>query len=569
MMKLIIREYLASLKERDELDALLPDLLSQMGLVVFSKPGRGTKQYGVDIAAFGSLNGEPSKVYLFSIKAGDLGRQDWCSGSPQDLFPSIQQIIHTYIPTHLPSKYSNAPIEICICFGGDIKEQIRLDVSTFEKENSNDKISFSEWGGEELSSHIIKYFLNENLMPMTARHLFRKSLSMLDEPQTSYKYFNNLINSILCIDKSATNETKKDLTSLRQINICLWTLFAWCRESNNLESAYLCSEIVVLRSWEICKKTVGKRGKNAKLIQNVFLSILSLYNNISIQFLNKLLPHFDKLHALSFGIKSANNIDINLKLFDILGRISIYGIWLHWQCIKNSEIGDQEKTKEIQSQLHNCSTAIKELIQFNPILFTPYTDNQAVDMALAIWFLSREPSNRKDLHTWLSEMINRIDLNFQLKSHYPIIFNSYEELIEHPKALENYYKSATASSTLYPMIAMFAVILKFDDIYNQLQALKAKHLTHCNFQLWYPDQLSETHIYINSSIHGTSLVNIDIHESSANFIKQIFDECELNNSFSELSAVKADFWPLILIVCRHYKLPLPPHFIKWLENSQH
>ncbi|STY25147.1 Uncharacterised protein [Legionella taurinensis] len=265
-MKLIIREYLASLKERDELDALLPDLLSQMGLVVFSKPGRGTKQYGVDIAAFGSLNGEPPKVYLFSIKAGDLGRQDWCSGSPQDLLPSIQQIIHTYIPTHLPSKYSNVPIEICICFGGDIKEQIRLDISTFEKENTSDKISFSEWGGEELSSHIIKYFLNENLMPTAARHLFRKSLSMLDEPQTSYKYFNNLINSILCIDKSAANDTKRDLTSLRQINICLWTLFTWCRESNNLESAYLCSEIVVLKSWEICKKTFGKRGKNAKLI---------------------------------------------------------------------------------------------------------------------------------------------------------------------------------------------------------------------------------------------------------------------------------------------------------------
>ncbi len=36
-MKLMIRQYLASLKERGELDALLPDLLSQMGLEVFLK----------------------------------------------------------------------------------------------------------------------------------------------------------------------------------------------------------------------------------------------------------------------------------------------------------------------------------------------------------------------------------------------------------------------------------------------------------------------------------------------------------------------------------------------------
>lgn len=31
-MKLILKDYLASLKERNELDALLPTLLSQMGL---------------------------------------------------------------------------------------------------------------------------------------------------------------------------------------------------------------------------------------------------------------------------------------------------------------------------------------------------------------------------------------------------------------------------------------------------------------------------------------------------------------------------------------------------------
>ncbi len=71
-MKLILKEYLSSLKERDELDAILPDLLSTLGLSVFSKPGKGTRQYGVDVAAYGSLNGGDETVYLFSIKAGDI-----------------------------------------------------------------------------------------------------------------------------------------------------------------------------------------------------------------------------------------------------------------------------------------------------------------------------------------------------------------------------------------------------------------------------------------------------------------------------------------------------------------
>ena len=37
-MKLILRQYLANLRERNELDAILPDLLSQMGMNVISRP---------------------------------------------------------------------------------------------------------------------------------------------------------------------------------------------------------------------------------------------------------------------------------------------------------------------------------------------------------------------------------------------------------------------------------------------------------------------------------------------------------------------------------------------------
>ena len=41
-MKLLFRNYLASLRERNELDAVLPDLLSELGFVVYSRPQRGT-----------------------------------------------------------------------------------------------------------------------------------------------------------------------------------------------------------------------------------------------------------------------------------------------------------------------------------------------------------------------------------------------------------------------------------------------------------------------------------------------------------------------------------------------
>lgn len=113
-MKLIIREYLSSLKERGELDSVLPDLLSQLGLNVYSRPARGTRQDGVDVAAVGSLDGGPEKVYLFSIKAGDLTRGGWDGNSEQSLRPSLNEIIDAYIPHRLPAEHRGKDIVICI-----------------------------------------------------------------------------------------------------------------------------------------------------------------------------------------------------------------------------------------------------------------------------------------------------------------------------------------------------------------------------------------------------------------------------------------------------------------------
>ncbi len=150
-MKLIIREYLSSLRERGELDAVLPDLLSQMGLNVYSRPGRGTRQDGVDVGAVGSLNGGPEKVYLFTIKPGDLTRAAW-DGDVQSVRPSLNEILDAYIPNRLPSEHRDKDVVICICCGGDILEPVRPPLEGFIQQNTKGKVSFEEWNGDKLAS---------------------------------------------------------------------------------------------------------------------------------------------------------------------------------------------------------------------------------------------------------------------------------------------------------------------------------------------------------------------------------------------------------------------------------
>ena len=123
-MKLLIKEYLSSLKERGELDAILPDLLSEMGLHVFSRPAVGVRQHGVDLAAVGVDGDGQRKVFLFTVKAGNLTRQDW-NGTTQAVRPSLDEIQDSYVRQRIPKQYAELPVAICICVGGDVDCALR------------------------------------------------------------------------------------------------------------------------------------------------------------------------------------------------------------------------------------------------------------------------------------------------------------------------------------------------------------------------------------------------------------------------------------------------------------
>jgi len=48
-MGFLVQDYLRGLKERDEMDAILPDLLRAMGMQIVKLAFRGEVEHGVDI----------------------------------------------------------------------------------------------------------------------------------------------------------------------------------------------------------------------------------------------------------------------------------------------------------------------------------------------------------------------------------------------------------------------------------------------------------------------------------------------------------------------------------------
>ena len=559
-MKLVIRQYLASLKERGELDALLPDLLSQMGLEVFLKPGIGSRQYGVDVGAYGKLSEDSgNKVYLFSVKSGDLDRKDWDGGNPQDLRPSINEIIDVFIPSRIPAEYKDQSVEICLCFGGEIKEEVRANVSLFLDKQTTNELSFSEWNGDRLSALIEQHMLREELLPKNCRGLLRKSLAMIDEPDISIKHFSQLT---ISLTKTDDLKPKQILTGIRQLYLCLWILYSWCREEDNLESAFLSAEFSLLNAWEANKFAFEKNNKIAISALTTLDSILRLNLQISHQYVEeKVTPHAGNLYALSHAVRSSCAVDVNLKLFDVLGRLALSGCWSYWYLGKISEDND-ESTRFFTEAVASCQETIKKLVVNNPILFTPYKDDQAIDLVIALWFLSLDPKHWQDINSWLVSMTHQVFQMFRLHDKYPTTISSYAELIEHPvDKTDGYMKSVTKGSILYPYISAFSATMGFEEPYEIIKRIKEEYLSHCNFQVYFFDESSEEHFYRFDKMHGATLSNTNLTEEPDDFIEQLVSECEQSNKIYEMSAFKYSFWPIILTGCRHYRLPVPMHFI--------
>nr|VFJ93969.1 MAG: hypothetical protein BECKH772A_GA0070896_1006411 [Candidatus Kentron sp. H]VFJ94729.1 MAG: hypothetical protein BECKH772B_GA0070898_1006611 [Candidatus Kentron sp. H]VFK01339.1 MAG: hypothetical protein BECKH772C_GA0070978_1006310 [Candidatus Kentron sp. H] len=563
-MKLIIRQYLASLKERGELDAIVPDLLSELGLTVFSRPGRGTRQDGVDVAAVGSLDGEAEKVYLFSIKAGDLTRASWDGDALQSLRPSLNEILDAYIPNRLPDEHKGKGIVICLCFGGDIREQVRPQVEGYIQSNKKSNITFEEWNGDELAKRIQSRFLREELMPEKIRSQLRKALALLDEPEASYRHFSGLIRSLSNVEGK---NDKEKVTAIRQINLCLQILFAWAREAGNVESAYLSGELALLHGWEIAKTYFYNETSKNHPVYETFNVILFTHQRICFEFLEeKIIPHVHKHHALSSAVRprdsrAMDSLDVNLKLFDVLGRLAMGGIWFYWRLAQLPK-EEAEIKAETEETIQRYMAAIMELIFNNPALLLPIKDEHAIDVCLAVSLLAMDANNAEYIKSWLSEMANRADFSFRAQGKYPCNIHSYSDLLDHPKREEGYLEDSTQGSILYPIIALSAALLDDEALYAKVQSLKEQHLKHCNFQYWYPDEASEGHFYTNSDSHGAALSHLPIEAPHEEFLEQLFGECENTPAFHELSAVKAGLWPLILVACRHYRLPVPLHLLQ-------
>ena len=285
--------------------------------------------------------------------------------------------------------------------------------------------------------------------------------------------------------------------------------------------------------------------------------LIHLHMSIGSLFLDtKIIPNVGKLHALSVAVRSTESVDVNLKMFDLLGRLALTGHWLMWS---TSGVGFRPN-QDIVDVVRGLVTSGIQLIQNNQALLLPLMDEQAIEVALFL-SLAAQTGNADFAQGWLAQMVRRYAFTVNGHGRYPCVFRDYRDLIGHPKqTTDEYRREATTGSVLIPLLAAWVAALGDRESLKILTRLKSGTLSHCTLQFWVPEAGSENHFYLNDAEHGEILSDLPLTEDGQDMLKILVKEFEMSKAFSGLSASASGYYPVLLTACRHYRLPIPPQF---------
>lgn len=552
-VRLVIQEYLSMLKESGELDVLLPDLLLSMGIEPISKAQVGVRQFGVDVAAVGvDPKDNVEKLFLFTIKPGDIGRNEW-EGNPQSVRPSLAEIIDTYIPTHIEQKHKNLCKKVVLCCGGDLKQPAQLTWAQYTKKHSKpDNIELELWNGEKLAIYIEKYFLDEYLFPITARKKIRKTLALLDLNEYELSHFYSLVEETLFDRKlpksKSSSAQKKRFKAIRLVHLSLHIVFKWAEEGGNLKPALLGAEYVLLRVWDWMRQY--KLLTNKKTLAE-FFKIYNTYNRIGAEYFHKIQPNCYVRDGL-FGY-GGDELEYPIRTFEVIGILGILGF---------DQFSDSLVTRDKIS--FGSSVAIVEtlipLIRNNPAAKLPCYDGHAIDICLALLLLYCT-NHKKEATEWIEELVGKISFAYRIGRHFPIASDSYEDLIDMEVGVSESKEKLMNCSTLFPILAQWCAIFDIPDIYKILRQNIEKFFTETTLQLWYPDEETENLLYkSNASRSGATIAPIHLPENLEDVrdhMRRIQDNVLAP---SEISCIAKGFPVIGLIASRHFRTPVIPFF---------
>lgn len=487
-IKLVLAHYLSSLREREELDALLPDLLLAMGHSVLSRPQLGVVQAGVDVVSTCTDGDGNVVVFLFVIKFGNVGR-DGFFGGPQSVSSSIQEASLVYTRSRLPAEYKTCRKKIVLVSNGEMKQDAPEAFAALTKEVGRRRHqSLHFWGIDQLTPLIEKHVFDESLLLARGNGDLRAALSTLEETEPSVHRFVRFVDSCMeppASERPASPSTEKERFLRRWAAAAMgWAvLLGWGRSEGNLKPGVVGGEYLLLRLWA---DAVRAGQESNPEVQRRLKHLMGLQGNALLRYYEKLGPQLvHRRELLAYRREHVFYADL---VFEELGRLAI--AVLLWQHTKGGE-----KERDAFKQL------LVEFMHQHSGLRLPVLDGQAIDLSLA--FMALVGAGDKVSAKGLLQVTTQALAVALLSNHWlPVDSDSIEDAValhEGKVDQREYFKT----STLVPLLGTMAGLLDDQESLNRLNEDVLPRLDGVTLERWGP--CAELETFTGSSLHLTGI----------------------------------------------------------------
>lgn len=549
-MKLILTDYIASLKEDKELDSLILEILreSEFEIIYAPHPGR---QYGVDIYAVGpDTEDNIKKVFLIAVKQGNLDRKNWHDGI-NALQPSLQELCTNFIRNNLSTAHLDLPIKIIIAHNGTNDPAIAQNLRSFAEQFP--KYEFDVWQLETLVNFTLEKLINENILTDKSKLSFRKILIYCYNPDYDFKDLKELVDDILASISDPSSTAKLRLRQLKKINLIVAIVTSYCVRENDLRLALKATEIVVLRVWKYFNDHEESFRED---FIGAFLSLTTLRRNISVLYLNKMLPICEVKDG--FSIKSPDPVTYSFVAYEHMGLIALAGI-------EALELADMLHKHDYGELLRNdaqlCANGVINLFNNNAIVDYPRSDDQLIEWSLVFTLLFRLDLQKeiRKIMISLNNHMAHAQLFFNIA---PVFNNSADKIFQLDSLTAKRVKYNYGSSSILTMLFEWTVVLDDEPLFNAFYTLKDKVFNKVQLVQWFPDDQTEKYLFTENAVpvSGYCLTIPTIEDSFDKYKEWLLRDYIFNCQEVKFKFVQESLLSVGLIASRHYRTYVFPYY---------
>lgn len=556
-IQLVLSHYLSGLRERDELDALLPDLLQAMGHSVLSRAQVGVNQGGVDVMSTKENEEGGTEVFLFVIKFGNVGRSDFY-GSQQAILPSILQASTEYLRNRLPEALRGFKKRIVLVSNGILKQDAQSDYAALSTQVTEmaPLCSLDFWGMDQLSPLIEKYLFDDALLLEKGKSDLRAALAGLEDTHSSFSRFVRFVDDCLSAkedDQDVSGNSRRNRFYKRAAAAAIgWAvLLVWAESEGNQKPGVLAGEYLLLRLWG---ESVKLGLQNEAQFTKRFETLAQLHADALLRYYERVMPSLlNRRNVLRYRPDHVLYMEL---ICDELGRLGT--MLLLFLALKVN------RTRVVA--IHSC---LVSLINEHNGCFLPVYDGQAIDLSLAMGAILAT-GDTTSARFMLQECIDRFDTALRQKRIMPVDTDDLED------AMALYYGKETdrarffQTTTLVPMLGTMAAVLGDQECLNQLSEEIVPRLKGVTKERWFPQKALETLICSDTYVN-----TVGISRSLSGFQQSPAEEMEVSLKVPKQAASPEDFawhgtpWEvLIAISARLHRHPVPTWYLAKLAGVQ-